>query len=167
MGYTYITSVRDGMLSLVTGSLIEGEEHTSPVVLAARERASSLSSDLLVVDTSAGTGNSVSIALEKSNIVIAVTEPTPLGLHDLRMILDLTSEMGLETWVVVNRSNIGPEEKVVETVSEYGAEIVAKIPYSREVLTSYVKGEPLVKLFPESSISGIFSGLAKRIQEVL
>ncbi len=169
IGYTYKTQVKidDIVFTLVTGVLREGEEHTPPVVLAARRRAMSLAEDLLLVDTSAGTANHVSIALEDSKLVLAVTEPTPLGLHDLELILELSSTLGLESWVIVNRSTIGDVSKVEEVAQKYNARIVAKIPYSREIVESYVKGVPIVNLYPNHPISQSLQALAKTVLEVI
>ncbi len=169
LGYTYKTQVKidDTVFTLVTGVLREGEEHTPPVVLAARKRAMSLAEDLLLVDTSAGTANHVSIALEDSKLVLAVTEPTPLGLHDLELILELSSTLGLESWVIVNRSTIGDISKVEEVAQKYNARIVAKIPYSREIVESYVKGVPIVELYPNHPISQSLQALAKTVLEVI
>ena len=169
IGYTYKTQVKidDIVFTLVTGVLREGEEHTPPVVLAARKRAMTLVEDLLLVDTSAGTANHVSIALEDSKLVLAVTEPTPLGLHDLELILELSSTLGLESWVIVNRSTIGDVSKVEEVAQKYNARIVAKIPYSREIVESYVKGVPIVKLYPNHPISQSLQALTKIVLEVI
>lgn len=169
IGYTYETRVELGSkdFTLVTGILREGEEHTPPVVLAARKRAMDLADDLLLVDTSAGTANHVSIALEDSSLVLAVTEPTPLGIHDLELILELASILGLETWVIVNRSTIGDVGRVKEVASKYGARIVVEIPYSREIVESYVKGKPIVELYPDHPVPQSFQVLAKRVLEVI
>lgn len=169
IGYTYHSKADTihGTLNIITGVLREGEEHTSPVVLAARERATSIAKDLLLVDTSAGTANHVAIALENSKLALAVTEPTPLGLHDLEMILELTEKLGIETWVIVNRWGIGDTIKLEEVVHKYNSDIIARIPYSREIIDSYVKGKPLVEAYPDHEISKIFHRLAKTISEVL
>ncbi|MDK2373307.1 MAG: ATP-binding protein [Candidatus Korarchaeota archaeon] len=168
IGYTYHTVVERGSkFDLVTGVLREGEEHTPPAVLAARERAFSLPADLYMVDTSAGTSNSVATAMDGSRLVIAVTEPTPLGLHDLELILRLTQKMGIETWVVMNRSGLGSEERHEEVVRRYGSEIVARIPYSKRIVESYVRGEPIVLLHPDSEEAQVFRELASMIEGVI
>ena len=169
IGYTYETPVKlDGSgFTLVTGVLREGEEHTPPVVLAARKRALELADDILLVDTSAGTANHVSIALEDSKLVLAVTEPTPLGIHDLELILELASILGLESWVIVNRSTLGDTGRVEEVARKYNARIAARIPYSREIVESYVKGKPIVKLYPEHPVSKSLQVLAENVLEVI
>ncbi len=169
IGYTYESQVKIDEVSftLVTGVLREGEEHTPPVVLAARKRALELADDILLVDTSAGTANHVSIALEDSKLVLAVTEPTPLGVHDLELILELASILGIESWVIINRSTIGDTSRVEEIARKYNARITAKIPYSREIVESYVRGKPVVKLHPEHPVSRSLQILAKTVLEVI
>ena len=169
IGYTYHSKAKTltTTIDLVTGVLREGEEHVPPVVLATRNRAMSLAEDVLLVDTSAGTANHVAIALEDSKLAIAVTEPTPLGLHDLEMILELTNILGIETWVIVNRWDIGRVEKVEELARKWGTRIIARIPYSREIVESCVKSIPLVELYPTHPISKTFYNLAKTLSEVL
>ncbi|MCD6323969.1 MAG: ATP-binding protein, partial [Desulfurococcales archaeon] len=170
LGYTYRTDValQDGLtFQLVTGMLREGEEHTSPVVIAARERATSVAEDVLLVDTSAGTGNNISIALEGAKLAIAVTEPTPLGLHDLESILELTSIMGIETWVVENRAGIGSDEKVVDVARKFGVEVKAKIPYSKELIKHYVQGVPIVLGASDSEPARVLRSLGRELLEVM
>ncbi|RUM47406.1 MAG: cobalamin biosynthesis protein CobQ [Hyperthermus sp.] len=173
IGYTYHTrvSMKTGSFDLVTGVLREGEEHTPPVVLAARRRASKLAEDVVIVDTSAGTASHVAIALEGAKLAIAVTEPTPLGLHDLEAILRILDELGIEAWIAINKWGIASSEKIINRITEiardYHAEIKAKIPYSRDIVDAYVKGTPIVEADPSHKVSMIFESLAREVIEVI
>ncbi len=154
LGYSYVTkhpSIEN--LVLVTGVLREGEEHMPPVVVNVKKRAENTARDLLLIDTGAGTGNQIAISLKDSDLVIAVTEPTPLGLHDLEAILKITYEMGLRTWVVINRSGLGSIDKHVETMKKYSVEKYFHTPFHRDAVDSYVKGVPVVEYKPESIVS--------------
>ncbi len=164
IGHTYITETPYGF-TLVTGKLREGEERSMPLVVEAKRRARKLDYELLMVDTAAGTGNTVSKAIEGSKLLIAVTEPTPLGIHDTELILQLGKLMNLKTWVVVNRSDLGDVEKVRERAEKYGAEIVAEVPYSENIVKSYVSGRPIVlDDVPEAKI---FRELAEKVADFL
>jgi MinD superfamily P-loop ATPase len=151
LGYSYATNVRiDGAaLTLVTGIIREGEEHTPPAVVVAKRRALAMKPDVLIVDTGAGTGNGISIAIRDSGLVVAVTEPTPMGAHDLEMILRIVSGMKLRAWLVVNRWGIGPEDEVVSLAERFGVERLYRVPYSRGAVESYVSGRPLLAYKPE------------------
>jgi len=169
LGYIYTTSVRiDGTaLTLVTGVLHEGEEHTPPGVNATKRKALSLARDVLVIDTSAGTGSHISISMLNSNLVIVVTEPTPLGLHDMELVLRVTSSMGLRTWLVINRDGIGDSTRHLEVAGKYGVERIYRIPYHRDVVESYVNRRPIVLYKPDSPVSHVFHEMARDVEEVI
>ena len=164
MGHTYLTET-PYEFPLVTGKLLEGEERAMPIVTAAKKRAKSINRELLLVDTAAGTSNTVSKALEDSKLLIAVTEPTPLGFHDLALILELGRLMGMEAWIVINRSDLGKKERIEKMVQNYNAEIVAEIPYSKAIIRSYVKGEPIV--LTNNKEAEVFKDLAEKIANYL
>jgi MinD superfamily P-loop ATPase len=164
IGHTYVTPVPYGF-TLITGKLKEGEERSMPLVVEAKRRARKVEHDLLLVDTAAGTGNTVSKAIEGSNLLIAVTEPTPLGIHDTELILKLGELMEIPTWVVINRADIGEREKVYEIVGKYGAEVVAEIPYSEAIVRSYVEGKPVV--LTNSPEAKIFEELSEKVLSFL
>ncbi|WP_244372484.1 4Fe-4S binding protein [Staphylothermus marinus] len=155
LGYSYVTKVTidNHSFILVTGILREGEEHTPPAVVATKNRAKKIDHELMIVDTGAGTGNQISIALQGSDLVIAVTEATPLGLHDLESILKVTSDMDLETIVVINRYGLGRIDKHVETMKKYSVRTYFKIPYHVDAVESYIKGKPIVIYKPDSIVS--------------
>ncbi|MFA4662397.1 P-loop NTPase [Pyrococcus kukulkanii] len=164
IGHTYVTPTPYGF-TLVTGKLREGEERSMPLVVAAKKRLKNLDYELLIVDTAAGTGNTVSKAIEGSQLLIAVTEPTPLGIHDTELILQLGKLMGIETWVVINRADLGDVNEVYERAERYNAKVIAEIPYSENIVKTYVSGTPIVTTdYPEAEI---FRGIAERIYKFL
>ena len=169
VGYTYITKVDKygSSLTLVSSVLREGEEHTPPVVIHTREKAYEITEDLLIVDTAAGTASHVASAIEDSDVLLAVTEPTPLGKHDLELILRLGDAMNIEKWIVLNRSNIASPHGIEELSRKYNAKIIARIPYSHEILDSYVSRIPIVYLHPKSPVSSSFEKLAENLLEVI
>jgi MinD superfamily P-loop ATPase len=99
--------------------------------------------DFVVVDTAAGTHCDVISALQGCERAFAVTEPTPLGQHDLELVMGLLERLGIPFEVVLNRSDIGREELIEGLVKARGKKIAARIPYSREIMVSYSKGIPV------------------------
>lgn len=157
IGNTFVSKVNEN-LTLVTGMLKEGEERSFPLVLHTRKRAETIKYDMIIYDTSAGTGNHVAAALENAQLVVVVTEPTPLGLHDMEMIFKLLEKQGKKGYVVINRYNI------VENIPEMdGIKVLEKIPLSERILQSYVKGVPVSVMFPESDEARIFSNIASKL----
>ena len=170
IGYTYSSSINEN-LTLVTGKLVEGEERAYPIVLAAKERALQehmrTNAKYLIVDTSAGTSNSVAAALKGCEFAIAVTEPTPLGAHDLNLILMLLDRLSIRSYVIINRAGIGSEEEILRISKEHNAEILGRIPYSENIIESYVRGIPLVLIYPNSEEAKMLNEIANMIKEGL
>jgi MinD superfamily P-loop ATPase len=99
--------------------------------------------EYVVIDTAAGTHCPVIAALENADEVFAVTEPTPLGSHDLEIILKLLKIMNKTGKIILNRSDIGNRKFVDSLSKEYKTKIIFEIPFSKDIIDSYSKGEPI------------------------
>ncbi|GAG44497.1 unnamed protein product, partial [marine sediment metagenome] len=84
--------------------------------------------DYIIIDTATGTHCNVIEALNKCDIIFAVTEPTPLGAHDLELILKLLKILNKNAKVVLNRSDIGNKKLIETLVKKYNTKITAEIP---------------------------------------
>ncbi len=134
-----------GATDLITGTLKPGIEESSLVVNAAKRYAEKYESsyDYVIIDTAAGTHCPVISALLGADVAIAVTEPTPLGSHDLDLILDLTGKLGIKAHVVINRSDIAGRDDIEKTARKHKANIIAEIPYSMRIIKNYSEGRPI------------------------
>ncbi|MDI6644624.1 MAG: ATP-binding protein [Methanobacteriaceae archaeon] len=130
---------------LISGEIEIGCESTSLVVNATKEHALTFQDqyDHIIIDTAAGTHCNVISALMDVNCALAVTEPTPLGCHDLELILLLLEKMGIKSKIIINRSNIGDSNMVKDLSKRYGVEILAEIPYEKSILKLYSQGAPV------------------------
>ncbi len=100
--------------------------------------------DFVIVDTAAGTHCDVISALRICDFTFVVTEPTPLGGHDLKLILGLVEKLGIDSKVILNRAGEGEEKIILKILEKFNKKISVKIPYSKEIMRSYAKGEPIV-----------------------
>lgn len=100
--------------------------------------------DYIIVDTAAGTHCPVIAALEICDKVFAVTENTPLGMHDLEIILNILNEMKIDSEIIINKSNLGEKEFIDKISDKYGINICCKIPYSKKILENYSRGIPII-----------------------
>ncbi len=82
------------------------------------------------------------------DVVLLVTEPTPFGLHDLRQVAAIVSELGLPAAVVVNREGIG-DEAVGAFCANSHLPILLRIPMERRIAEAYARGEPLIEAMPD------------------
>ncbi len=145
-----------GSLDLLSGELKVNEAVSEFIVNNLNDNIEKVRGkyDYVIVDTAAGTHCPVIAAFEKADKIIAVTEPTPLGAHDLDVILGVVKAIGKEASIIVNRADMGDMEKVQQLVKKYNAKIVMKIPYSMDVVNAYAIGQPVV-------ISNILSVIEK------
>ena len=80
-----------------------------------------------------------------------VTEPTPFGLHDLKLAVDTMNKLGKTYGVVINRFGIG-DANVEDYCQKNNIPVVAKIPNDKKIAELYSKGELLYKKIPEVKI---------------
>lgn len=134
-------------LTLITGRTVGVVDETGPVVSAlknyALKRAEQLKTSKVIIDTAPGIHCNVVQALLGADKAFAVTEPTPLGEHDLKLILDLLKKIKVPGSVVINQSDLADGEKVFKIARESGFRVCKEISYSRSLAEAYSKGELL------------------------
>ena len=113
--------------------------------------------DYIIIDTAAGTHCPVIAALEMCDYVFTVTEPTPLGKHDLEIILQLLKKLNIDSNIVLNRSDIGNKQLIIDLAKKYELKIVCEIPYSKKIVDNYSKGKPIIN----EQISKLLEGVTK------
>lgn len=135
---------------LVTGEAKEGLEETGPIVLKTKKYAlnfaKKIGADYVLFDTAAGTHCPVISALLDCDMAYAVTEPTPMGAHDLGLILDLIEELKVDYKVVLNQADMGDRELIENVMSRYNKKIEKEIPYSKKIVEAYSEGRLLENL---------------------
>jgi len=134
----------DDSFYLVTGRSMGVVEETGPIVTETKNYALKLAkkikADYLLVDTSVGMHCGVIRALLDSDLAYAVTEPTPLGAHDLKLILELLKTVKIPTKIVLNQADLGKSKLIEEIAEENKVEIKYRIPYSKKLVGAYSKG---------------------------
>ncbi|MCD4783112.1 MAG: ATP-binding protein [Candidatus Eremiobacteraeota bacterium] len=113
-----------------------------------------------LIDAPPGTTCPTVTAVSNTDYCILVTEPTPFGLNDLKLAVEMVSQMGVPTGVVINRVGIG-DNKVETYCREEGLEILLKIPHRREIAEIYARGEIVIEELPD--IRNLLQGLADRL----
>ena len=119
-------------------------EESGPVVTAAREFAQDFArqkdADYLLMDTAVGMHCGVIRALLDVDYAYVVTEPTPLGAHDLALILRLLKKLGVSARIVLNQSNLGRRDWVDKIARDFGVKIDWEIPFSQDLVEAYSQG---------------------------
>jgi MinD superfamily P-loop ATPase len=135
-----------GGLQFVSGRLEIGHVRTPSLIRDVKRHIRSES--LAIVDVPPGTSCPVVAALRGVDFVLLVTEPTPFGLNDLKLAVDLVREMKLPFAVAINRDGIGNDETEAYCKRE-GIRIAARIPDDRRIAQAYSSGQMIVDALPE------------------
>ena len=136
----------DGGLEFVYGELNVGEPLPVPVIRMTKREINK--DRMVIIDAPPGTACPVVSSVYGSDFCLLVTEPTPFGLHDLKMTVEVLRKMGLPLGVIVNFQGIG-DRKVYDYCREEGIPILLEIPFDRRIAELYSNGIPFVEEIPE------------------
>lgn len=137
-------------LAFVESRLDIGEEQAVPLISQTQKYIDeNFSEDTIkLFDSPPGTSCPVIEATKDADFIILVTEPTPFGLHDLRLAVDTMRELKKEFGVVINRFGVGNND-VVDYCKNENIKILAMIPNHRKIAELYSHGELIYKAIPE------------------
>lgn len=141
-----LESGRHGQVEFVSGCMDVGQAMSPPVIRATMQQ--SAENGLTIVDCPPGTSCPFVTAVKGCDVVLLVTEPTPFGLHDLKLAIDTLRELGKPFAVAVNRSNDTPN-RITEYCSGENIPVLLQIPEDRRVAEAYSRGEILTTVLPE------------------
>ena len=115
---------------------------------------------MVIIDAPPGTSCPVIETVRDADYLLLVTEPTPFGLNDLKLAVEMAKALKLPFGVVINRADSGDDE-TRKFCNENDIEIVSEIPGSRKVAEAYSRGETAFKAIPE--FREIFTGILEKI----
>jgi MinD superfamily P-loop ATPase len=130
------------------GTLQIGQPLSVPVIRQLKDAFPAKPNETVIIDAPPGTSCPVVEAIRGADYVLLVTEPTPFGLHDLKLAYELTRELALPAGVIINRDGIG-NNQVEEFCMATGLPVLMRIPMEREIAAGIAQGIPLVTLKPE------------------
>ena len=147
-----------GEICFAHGRLNIGEIKSPPLIKIVREKAEE--HDTVLIDSPPGAACPVVAAVNNADYCVLVAEPTPFGMHDLKIAFELVEAIGIPTGLVINRSDTG-DDRARRFAEEHGIPVLAEIPYDRGLAETYSTGG----LISEASekYRDIFAALWKRI----
>lgn len=137
---------RNNGIELIHGKLRVGEAMSPPLIK--KVRSYQKPDKLIIIDAPPGTSCPVIASMKATDVVLLVTEPTPFGLHDLKLAVGAVQALNIPCGLVINRSDLG-DNKVREYAHQRGLSILMEIPFNREIAEAYSRGEMLVDVLPE------------------
>lgn len=117
--------------------------------------------DLIIYDAPPGTSCPVVETTGDADFVLLVTEPTPFGLHDLKLMVSLIREMNKPFAVIINKSGLGNND-IYEFLQKEKIEKLGEIPFSQYFAEKYSSGELFTNI-PEN-ISDNLKIIAETLQ---
>jgi MinD superfamily P-loop ATPase len=143
-----IEAGRAGEIRFAQGILNVGEPMATPIIRRLKRRINA-DHGMAILDAPPGTACPVVESMRGADYVLLVTEPTPFGLHDLRLAVEVArDELGLPVGVVVNQDGIG-DKGVDEYCSAEGIPILMRLPLDRRIAEAYSEGITIVEALPE------------------
>lgn len=118
-------------------------------------------SDIVIYDSPPGTSCPVVETVADVDYVVLVAEPTPFGLHDLILMVELLVDLDKPFGVVINKAGLGNKE-IYEFLSEQNIEILAEIPFDKGYASRYASGNLLKDI--DEKTKGIYRKLIKKIE---
>jgi MinD superfamily P-loop ATPase len=156
-----IQTSQAGGITLHQGRLDIGVAIAPPLIRSVKARLRN--GTFAILDAPPGTSCPVITTLRETDFVALVTEPTPFGLHDLGLAVQMVRELGISFGVIVNRMGIG-DERVHEFCAREKIPVLQEIPDDRRIAEAYSRGDLVVDALPEYRRS--FENLLSSIREV-
>lgn len=154
---------RSDDIDFIDGKLNIGEASGVPIIKEIKNLIKDTDKNV-IIDSPPGTSCSVIHSIEGSDYCLLVTEPTPYGLHDLKLAVELVKEMNLPFVVIINKS--GEEDSIIENYcKEESINVLAKIPFKKEYAELYSKGNLLIK--EDDEIRHTFENLSQKLMELI
>jgi len=149
-------------IEFIHGKLTVGEAMAVPVIREVKKHINR--ERLAIIDVSPGTSCPVVEAVGGSDFCLLVTEPTPFGLNDLALAVDMLNKLDIPCGVVINRDGV-KDSKVAEYCHKEGIPILLRIPLNIEIAQLYSKGITLVEGMPQWR--GAFIKLYSDIEQIV
>lgn len=114
-----------------------------------------------LIDCPPGTACTTVSAVEVADFAIIVVEPSPFGLSDMKLVVQLLRDMKIPFGVVINKFD--EDENIVKKYcDDEKIEIIGTIPFDRKIAETYSKGEIIAEALPEYREN--FETILKRVK---
>ena len=133
-------------LSFAHGRLRIGEAMSPPLI--GKVRSLTKPDGLTIIDAPPGTSCPVIEAMKGADFILLVTEPTPFGLHDLKLAVGAVRVLGIPCGLVINRSDLGDDE-VRKYAEKENVPLLMEMPFDRKIAEAYSRGKMIIDEMPE------------------
>ncbi|AEE15261.1 Cobyrinic acid ac-diamide synthase [Thermodesulfobium narugense DSM 14796] len=141
-----INFYKSGKISLIEGLLDVGSPLSPPLIGAVKKHENK--EELNIIDAPPGTSCPVIEAIRDADYIILVTEPTPFGLNDLILAVEVSRKLNKRFAVAINRVGSG-DDRVHKYCKKENIPIILEIPDDRKIAELYSNGKIILGNLPE------------------
>lgn len=149
-------------IPFVHGKLNIGAAMAPPVIRAVKQEIDRAKT--VIIDAPPGTSCPVISAMKDTDFCVLVTEPTPFGLHDLQLAIDVVKKINIPHGVVINRATLGDSETEKYCAAEH-IEVLMRIPFDKKIARAYSQGKPIIEDMPV--LKNDFQDMYKKIEKLI
>jgi MinD superfamily P-loop ATPase len=152
-------------VAMVEGLLDVGKALAVPLIRKVKSYIKQFKDIPIIIDSPPGTSCPMVWTIESSDYVILVVESTAFGFHDFKIAINTVKDVNLPFGVVINKDGLG-DDRVEKYCLKNNIPILARIPFSIEVATSYSKGDLLVEVDPvyQKTFEKLWEELINRVK---
>jgi MinD superfamily P-loop ATPase len=149
-----------------------GEENSGKLVTVVRKQATEITKEknlnLILIDGPPGIGCPVTASITGVNLVLAVTEPTLSGIHDLERILKLSDHFKIPSMVCINKFDINLEnsQQILSYCEKNCSKIVGRIPYEPKVIEALVNRKTVMD-YPCDGVERVIQRMWEQVESLL
>lgn len=153
----------NGNITLKEGRLEIGPPHQTALIRQMKKNYID-NSRIAILDAPPGTSCPVVNTVEGADYIVAVAEPSPFGLNDLKLLIEVLKDINTPFGVVINKAD-NDTKKMEEYLKSENIELLTKIPYNKEVAQGYSRAErnALLKNEMEVAFKNVWDNLSEKL----
>ncbi|MBN2480462.1 MAG: ATP-binding protein [Bacteroidales bacterium] len=147
---------------VIYGKLGIAEENSGRLVSQirqyAKETADTINAEYIITDGPPGIGCPAISSVTGSDLVIAVTEPTLSGWHDLNRLIEMTGRFRTPVYVIINKYDLNEDMSytIENRLKSEGIQILGKIPYDESMIYALIEGKTICEFMPDGLLTREF-----------
>ena len=160
-------------LPLIYGKTKLGSTTSGLLVSEVKEHANHLKkyedTNLILIDGPPGIGCPVIATVSGLDYVVAITEPTPSGLHDLKRALEMVNQFNIPFGIVINKADLksASQKQLNSYIKKSNHEILGKINFDLSIPEAMSYAKPVVDYAPESGASQAINNIYTKLKHIL
>ncbi len=154
-------------VKILTGRLKIGESATTQLIRQTK-RTKTKTANWYFFDAPPGTSCPVIEAVKDMDFVLLVAEPTPFGLHDMDLLVQVLRQLDKPFAVVINKSQ-SQENVITQYCQQNGIEILASLPLDEEIARANAQGKLVSQIQPDvqQRFADLLQALRQKVEEVV